>query len=368
MLSDRFVGGRSVGTMENKELVKPHKGTVKTIEGKNGDVIDCVNIYQQPAFNHPLLKNHTIQMESGSIPNVRNEELHNVELFQDWHENGECPTRTIPIRRLRADEHYAPHGTTPSVAAETDNSNGYEFAGGIIRDGHFYGAHASLNVWSPALNDGFLSASQVWLISGSSPEQNRIEVGWQVASPSKEPKLYISWTRDAYKSTGCSDLNCPGFVQTSNKIALGSIIKPSSSYNGKQFEIGITIYKSYGDWYLKVKNEVLGYWPMSLFTHLSHSAETVFYGGMIFNAKLNNHHTSTHMGSGHFPSEGHGKASYVRSIQYMDGHGKFKDANGKLEIDVTNPSCYDVNVVNNNNIVYGSHLYFGGPGYSEKCP
>ncbi|GLT69274.1 hypothetical protein SLA2020_414360 [Shorea laevis] len=53
VLGDRFVGGRSIDTMEGKELAK-HKGTIKTIE--NGDMIDCVDIYQQPAFDHPLLK------------------------------------------------------------------------------------------------------------------------------------------------------------------------------------------------------------------------------------------------------------------------------------------------------------------------
>jgi hypothetical protein len=30
-MSDRFVGGRRIGTMESKKIVK-HKGTVKTIE------------------------------------------------------------------------------------------------------------------------------------------------------------------------------------------------------------------------------------------------------------------------------------------------------------------------------------------------
>jgi hypothetical protein len=28
----------------------------------DGDFIDCVDINQQPAFDHPLLKNHTIQV------------------------------------------------------------------------------------------------------------------------------------------------------------------------------------------------------------------------------------------------------------------------------------------------------------------
>ncbi|KAL9682050.1 hypothetical protein QQ045_013843 [Rhodiola kirilowii] len=42
-----------------KELPKL-KGTVKTIHTES-DVIDCVNIYQQPAFDHPLLRNHNIE-------------------------------------------------------------------------------------------------------------------------------------------------------------------------------------------------------------------------------------------------------------------------------------------------------------------
>ena len=28
----------------------------------DGDIIDCVDIHQQPAFDHPLLKNHIIQV------------------------------------------------------------------------------------------------------------------------------------------------------------------------------------------------------------------------------------------------------------------------------------------------------------------
>lgn len=31
-----------------------------------GEVINCVDIYKQPALNHPLLKNHTIQVSSYS--------------------------------------------------------------------------------------------------------------------------------------------------------------------------------------------------------------------------------------------------------------------------------------------------------------
>ncbi|MCI19936.1 carboxyl-terminal peptidase, partial [Trifolium medium] len=38
-----------------------NKPAVKSIQSEDGDIIDCVNIYKQPAFDHPALKNHTIQ-------------------------------------------------------------------------------------------------------------------------------------------------------------------------------------------------------------------------------------------------------------------------------------------------------------------
>ncbi|KAL3507406.1 hypothetical protein ACH5RR_032788 [Cinchona calisaya] len=45
--------------------VKKHLGqlnkTLKSIKSKDGDVIDCVHISQQPAFDHPSLKDHNIQ-------------------------------------------------------------------------------------------------------------------------------------------------------------------------------------------------------------------------------------------------------------------------------------------------------------------
>lgn len=31
-------------------------------QSPDGDVIDCVNINKQPAFDHPLLRNHTIKV------------------------------------------------------------------------------------------------------------------------------------------------------------------------------------------------------------------------------------------------------------------------------------------------------------------
>ena len=48
---------------------------------------------------------------------------------------------------------------------------------------------------------------------------------------------------DAYRSTGCYNLLCSGFVQTNRRIAIGAAISPRSSYRGGQFDISLLIWK-----------------------------------------------------------------------------------------------------------------------------
>lgn len=37
------------------------------LQSPDGDIIDCVHMAHQPAFDHPLLKNHTIQVNFSSF-------------------------------------------------------------------------------------------------------------------------------------------------------------------------------------------------------------------------------------------------------------------------------------------------------------
>lgn len=48
---------------------------------------------------------------------------------------------------------------------------------------------------------------------------------------------------DAYKATGCYNMLCSGFVQTSRRVAIGVAISPISSYDGGQFDISVLIWK-----------------------------------------------------------------------------------------------------------------------------
>ena len=72
-----------------------------------------------------------------------------------------------------------------------------------------------------------------------------------------------------------------------------------------------------GYWWFQYGKKALGYWPSTLFSHLSH-ATGVLWGAEIINFNLNGEHTSTEMGSGHFAKEGHGKASFCSNIKILD--------------------------------------------------
>ncbi|RRT33471.1 hypothetical protein B296_00049674 [Ensete ventricosum] len=51
-----------------RELQTLNKPFVKSFKDKYGITYDCVDIYNQPAFDHPLLKNHTLQVNYHLVP------------------------------------------------------------------------------------------------------------------------------------------------------------------------------------------------------------------------------------------------------------------------------------------------------------
>ncbi|CAF1804545.1 unnamed protein product, partial [Brassica napus] len=83
-----------------KLLNKPAR---KSIKSEDGDIIDCVPIHSQPAFDHPLLKNHTIQMRPSFIPESTSMYT-KTNPTQVWHKNGRCPENTVPIRRTKKED------------------------------------------------------------------------------------------------------------------------------------------------------------------------------------------------------------------------------------------------------------------------
>lgn len=92
------------------------------LQTKYGDTIDCVDIYKQPAFDHPLLKDHKIQLKPEKVH--ENEKSSSI-----LPEVGPCPDGTVPIVRARKEDlllskHLMRHATEDLVGKISDGGIG----------------------------------------------------------------------------------------------------------------------------------------------------------------------------------------------------------------------------------------------------
>nr|CAB3476105.1 unnamed protein product [Digitaria exilis] len=335
----------------------------------DGDIIHCVPCHRQPAFDHPKLRGQKPEDEPVERPvpkggGAAEEEEGDVYFRQAWSDGGErCPEGTVPIRRTTAQDvmrsssarRFGMKKPRASNVRRDSTSDGHEHAVGYVTGDQFYGAKASLNVWSAKVASAAeFSLSQIWVISGSfGNDLNTIEAGWQT---------------DAYQATGCYNLHCSGFVQTNNRIAMGAAISPTSVYNGRQFDISLLIWKDphRGNWWLQLgSGPLVGYWPSFLFTHLGGHANMVQFGGEVVNSRPSGSHTPTQMGSGHFPREGFNRAAYFRNVQVVDGDNSLVPA-AALRLVADHPGCYDIQ--GGYNRAWGNYFYYGGPGRNVHCP
>ncbi|KAG2326152.1 hypothetical protein Bca52824_008880 [Brassica carinata] len=314
----------------------------------DGDIIDCVPLHSQPAFDHPLLKNHTIQMRPTFIPESTSTYTEKkINVTQAWNKNGRCPENTVPIRRIKREdilrsksiENFGKKMMTPGIVLygsssflDDDPSIGHEYAVMNSVNGLYFGSQFSVNIWKPVVQvPGEFSLAQTWLSSGDRAHLNTIEAGLQVY-PGKygdnNVRLFVYWTADGYQNTGCYNTDCSGFVQRSSLITVGGSYTTVSVYNGNQYELPMLIWKDSGNWWLRIGEELVGYWPGQLFNSIGSGATLVQWGGEIVNLETGGQHTTTDMGSGHFAEEGFGKASYFRSLMTVDGTNTLREPQG----------------------------------------
>ncbi|CAN7073520.1 unnamed protein product, partial [Brassica oleracea var. botrytis] len=172
---------------------------------------------------------------------------------------------------------------------------------------------------------------------------------------------------DGYKTTGCYNFRCAGFLQTNNNIVIGGSISPISVLNGNQFEISVFVWKvGPKTWKLVAKlgpdDTLVGYWPVEIFTTLADYATQVQWGGEITNAQTFGRHTTTQMGSGRFQDEGFRKSSYFRHLEIVD-HNNSLQSTQNLYTRGEQPKLYAVN--NRFSDDWGSYFFYGGPRLSH---
>ncbi|CDP13105.1 unnamed protein product [Coffea canephora] len=259
----------------------PNESPVKAIKSPDGDIIDCIHIHDQPAFDHPLLKNHAILDDK---------------ITQLWQLNGRCPEGTIPIRRYQNPSNlkrYAKkkHKNILQISPIDDNiGQGRTHVTGLARQrafayvqgGKYFGTKAYLNLSKPQVQNEDFSSSQTWILGIPYAKVNSIEAGWMVLPDlygDNTARLFTYWTifdslsaldlktLMGYHSNGCYKLDCPGFVHTNPDVVLGGGIYRISTHRGPQHELGFRFRKDPKQdvWGLawKTADKIIGYWPAS---------------------------------------------------------------------------------------------------------
>ncbi|XP_035542536.1 uncharacterized protein LOC109014471 isoform X2 [Juglans regia] len=335
--SDAVQGWGALSKVEDLELDRQlkllNKPAIMSFQTEYGDIVDCVDIYKQLAFDHPLLKNHTIQMKPETIPDEASRAYTHS---NDVPNNISCPHGSVPIRRSTKEdllmENYLKslrmnykHWYTSSIDISGHHSAALTF------ESQNYGGKARINV------NQFLYANN--------------------------SRLYTFWTADGYQKSGCYNVLCPGFVQVSSEITLGLSLLPTSTYGGPQYDMLISLYQDQttGNWWFMFQDKYVGYWPKEIFTSLAKSADFISWGGQVYSPIKER---SPEMGSGRFPEEGYGKSAYIKQIKVVNNekNGFVDPTDSATKIYADKPFCYNAihNVLKDDE--WGHHVYFGGHG------
>ncbi|XP_015691970.1 uncharacterized protein LOC102707956 [Oryza brachyantha] len=352
---------------QEERYVKHGALVSKIIETEDGDVFHCIDMNQQPALSHPLLKGHRIQMEPTSYPSELKIKSSSETTTTEAHlPTIACPKGTIPLLQnskvdLKTQFSFDPMGNTRSYGGERAGCTTYD---------EIYGTQVAINVYEPKVRgDNDFSASWALMVNGPKGNHEGIGAGsivWRNYRGDNFARFHIYWQADS-SNMPCFDHICPGFVQVSQSVGIGGRIQPVSVYNGLQFEIIVTISKDpkTGNWWLAYGHDKtpLGYWPSSIFSYMNENAKICFWGGQVHGPTVQLH--LPEMGSGHWASVGPGKAAYVRSIKVINKDNQYiTPGTHNTFSSSTREFCYDAGDIKFNDD--GVHLLYGGPGNCTK--
>ncbi|CBI34797.3 unnamed protein product, partial [Vitis vinifera] len=288
---------------------------------QDGSTVDCIDINKQLAFDHPLLQNHTIQMEPSSLPKGM-KPASDLPIEPVKFETVQCPHGTVPVRRTRKKDLIAAKTLSTSYGAPS-NEGGY---------------HVSKINFS------------TFIRNADSDRLNSIQLGIFVI-PSlysdDKPRLTSSWTADGHQKTGCFNLLCPGFVQITRQYYMGMPFTRISGYGGSIYYVNSLVFKdpASGNWWFIVRNSEgvvnFGYWPGSLFNNLADHATELEFGGQVYSPP---NQPSPQMGSGHFYPKNAFKTASVSNIAFVDGSNVLTEPeNISMVLTPNKPNCYYAN-------------------------
>ncbi|XBI54188.1 hypothetical protein VPH35_036275 [Triticum aestivum] len=295
-----------------------------------GVVFDCVDIYKQPAFDHPLLKNHVLQMPPNSSSGT------------GLPTTGEsCPYGTVPIRRTLKEDLVRGRALRPFALVLLDSEKGKTFQS----------ASASIEVYYFPMPSDAASTAQMLVVDDRSSNVTVVQAGWHI-DPGREgdgqSRLTVYWTADDYKQTGCPNMQCPGFVLVNQYVAPGTAFPAGSS-------IALTIFRT-GHWLAAVNGLIVGYFPRAIVNGMDGSTQ-VQVGGTVY-APPGRKRPPMGSGIAPGPNSNNGAAKFKWLAVRGSTNVKFRKTK-----DVDDSSIYDVVVTSaSQNAPDGFSFQYGGPG------
>ncbi|KAK7256947.1 hypothetical protein RIF29_30563 [Crotalaria pallida] len=373
-----IVDGRmaSISQGENLELEKQlkliNKPPTKTIQTSFGHIVDCIDINKQLAFDNPLLKNHKIQLQpSFQVARTTiNEGQRSARLSSSIGiEKVSCPRGTVPARRRKKDDLiHAKQLSKITGMLTKDIPGSYGAAVKLNPGGTYYGIKGIIDTYNPIVaSKEQMTGAFIYLSNGPPDVANSIITGWQDTDEvypeihgDIKTHFFIAWA-DKNTSAGCYNLQCPGFVQTDKSIYIDSPVINTSTYDGPQFDISLSIYldPTTNNWWVRLQETDLGYFPAALFSDMSSANEGGWYGKTM--TVVGN--PSPPMGSGHLPDNNIRHSCYIRQMAFQDqSRGDIGPEFQLVSIYRDNPSCYDVQYDGYEDKSLGYAMLFGGPG------
>lgn len=339
-----------------RQLATLNKPPIQTIHAPWGDIYDCIEFHKQPAFDHPLLKNHTFKMgeEIVSTKSPKLEMLTNQDV--------ECPKGTIPIRRTTREDLIRTRSLSSNAAPDKQYRAGITYKAKGIGES-IYGAGGLFNVWTPSVTQDQSSSTEIAVQSGSPEELNVIKYGWTVDQElygNIITRSFAYWTGDGGKNTGCYNTLCSGFVQVHDKYTPDMPIYNTSTICGTQIALRVSIYldRQSGRCYLTLLDSIqIGYWPIELFPAFAPGATYIYWGGRV---KAGKNGITPPMGSGRIPNEYPACSGFFQHLKYIDTNNQQLQPE-QIEHTVECHEHYAAEYYPDDNI-----LHFGGDG-GDNC-
>ncbi|CAM0944466.1 unnamed protein product [Alopecurus aequalis] len=332
-----------------RELKMLNKPYVISFKVNYGIIFDCVDIYKQPAFDHPLLKDHKLQIapsssSSNGLPTTEQS----------------CPNGTVPIRRTLKEDLMRGRASSLLYKKTKDTStiDGLHFAQVLFNSEKgtpFQGVRAVLEVYNLDIQNGAASLAQILVVDDRPTNATVVQSGWHVDPDIEgdvQSRFMVFWTADNYQETGCLNMQCPGFVVTNEAIAPGMALPV-----GTTISIAIERDSSSGNWQVFLNEMMVGYFPGAIVNGMDGSTQ-VQMGGNVYSPPLVS--KSPPMGSCIPPVPGpyNGAAKF----KWVSLHGP-KTFSARTTKDIENSRIYNVMVTSTSpDDPEGFAFQYGGPG------